>query len=112
MHASFYDFISDQALSQKHYLDPGASHRSLAHHCLSLMDREWSEKKDISYLADRRGEEIPEPLVYACSSWAFHLTKMENNNSFIELKAFFERHLLQWMDCLSILGKLGIACLS
>ena len=88
LHASFYDFISNQALSSKHCLDPGASHKSLAYQCLSLMDREWLEKKNISYLTDRKDKEISEPLAYACGNWAFHFTKTNNNNGSIELKHF------------------------
>ncbi|KAF8813538.1 hypothetical protein BYT27DRAFT_7335127 [Phlegmacium glaucopus] len=45
-HASFYDFISNQILSSKHYLDLSASHTSLALQCLSLMDEEWVRKRN------------------------------------------------------------------
>ena len=75
-HASFYDFISNQSFSPKHYLDPCASHQFLAFQCLSLMNREWSSKTNVSYLAERRHEEISEYLGYACCSWAYHFTKV------------------------------------
>ena len=39
-HASFYDFISNQSFSSKHYLNPCASYKSLAFQCLSLIDTE------------------------------------------------------------------------
>ncbi|KAF8804277.1 hypothetical protein BYT27DRAFT_7340295, partial [Phlegmacium glaucopus] len=109
LHASFHDFISNQIHSSKYYLDSHASHRSLAHQCLSLMDQEWSKKAVVSYLAERRHEEISEALAYACDSWAFHFTYADNDNGSDKLKQFFQRHLLRWMDCLSILGKLGTA---
>ena len=108
-HASFFDFISDQSSSSKHYLDLCTSHESLAFQCLSLIDREWSSKTDVSYLAERRYSEISEYVGYACCSWAFHLTEADHRNGCDALKEFFERHLLRWMDCLSILGKLEIA---
>ena len=108
-HASFFDFISNQSSSLKHYLDPCASHKLLALQCLSLIDREWSDKANVSYLAERRCEEISEYLGYACCSWAFHFTQADHSNEFDTVKEFFERHLLRWMDCLSILGKLEIA---
>jgi hypothetical protein len=74
------------------------------------MDKEWSGKKIVAYLAERRHEEISESLAYACDTWAFHFTHADNNTeSAAELKDFFERHLLRWMDCLSILGKLRTA---
>ena len=95
-HASFYDFISNQGFSSKHYLDPCISHKSLAFHCLSLMENEWSlaVKDDVPYLAKRKCEEISESLAYACSSWAFHFTYADNPNGSAELKDFFQRHLL------------------
>ena len=108
-HASFHDFISNQSSSSKHYLDPHASHKSLALQCLSLMDTEWANKTNIAYLAERRHKEISESLAYACCSWAFHFTDADHDNRSNTLKGFFERHLLRWMDCLSILGKLEIA---
>ena len=108
-HTSFFDFISNQSSFSKHYLDPCASHKTLGLQCLSLIDREWSSKTNVSYLAARRDEEISEYVDYACCSWAFHFTEADNNNGSDTLKDFFERHLLRWMDCLSILGKLEIA---
>ena len=109
-HASFYDFISNQNMSLEHYLDPCVSHKSLALQCLSLMDKEWSAEINVSYLAERRYGDISESLAYACSSWVLHFTYSGNdNNESAELKHFFQRHLLRWMDCLSILGKLGTA---
>ena len=63
----------------------------------------------MTYLAERRHEEISESLGYACCSWAFHYTDADYNNESDTLGNFFKRHLLRWMDCLSILGKLEIA---
>ena len=107
-HASFYDFISNQ-VSSKCYLDPCISHKSLAIQCLKLMEKEWSTKYHVLYLAKRKCEGISESLEYACGSWAFHFTYADNPNGSAELKDFFQRHLLRWMDCLSVLGKLETA---
>ncbi|KAF8816507.1 WD40 repeat-like protein [Phlegmacium glaucopus] len=109
LHASFHDFISNQILSSKYYLDPYISHKHLALQCLSLMEKEWSEKERVSYLAERKCGEISESLAYACGSWVSHFTYADNSNEIDELKHFFQRYLLRWMDCLSILGKLGMA---
>ena len=108
-HASFFDFISNQFSSSKHYLDPCTSHKFLAQQCLLLIDREWSSKTNVPYLAERRHEEISEYVAYACCSWVFHFTEADHSNGSDTLNQFFERHLLRWMDCLSILGKLEIA---
>ena len=93
-HASFQDFISNQTLSSRHYLDPCISHVSLALLCLSLMDKEWSGKKSVPYLAERIYGDISESLAYACASWAFHFTHADNTSGYAELKHFFEKHLL------------------
>ena len=108
-HASFFDFISNQSSSSKHYLEPSTSHKSLALQCLSLIDREWSSNTNVSYLAERRHKEITEYVGYACCSWAFHFTEADHSNGSDILNNFFEKHLLRWIDCLSILGKLEIA---
>ena len=109
LHASFYDFISSQSHSLEYYLDPCASHKSLAFQCLLLMDKEWSGRKNVSYLAERRRGEISESLAYACCYWASHFTYTNNNPGSDILKHFFETHLLRWIDCLSIMGKLETA---
>jgi hypothetical protein len=108
-HASFYDFMSSQILCSKYYLDPCTSHEYIALQCLSLMKKEWSKEEQVYYLAERKCGGISESLAYACGSWAFHFTIGDNKNGFDKVKEFFERHLLRWMDCLSIKGKLGIA---
>ena len=90
-HASFYDFVSNQGFSSKHYLDPCISHKSLAIQCLKLMEKEWSAKYDVPYLAERKYEEISESLAYACGSWAFHFTYSNNLNGSAKLKGFFSK---------------------
>jgi hypothetical protein len=105
-HTSFYDFMSSQILCSKYYLDPCTSHEYIALQCMSLMEKEWSKKEQVYYLAERKCGGISESLAYACGSWAFHFTHGDDNNECNKLKNFFERHLLRWMDCLSILGRL------
>ena len=108
-HASFYDFISNENMSSEHHLDPCISHKSLVLQCLSLIDKEWSGKTNVPYLVERRCGDISESLSYACSSWVLHFTYADSTNESAELKHFFQTHLLRWIDCLSILGKLGSA---
>ena len=107
-HASFYDFISNQIYSSKHYLDPCISHKYIAHQCLGLMNKAWLQKSKICYLQERKCTEISESLAYACSNWTIHFIYKDAGEP-DELNNFFQKHLLRWMDCLSILGKLGNA---
>ena len=104
-HASFYDFITNQIYFSKHYLDPCISHKHIAHQCLGLMNKVWSMKPKISYLEERKCTDISKSLAYACSNWAIHFTYKDVGEP-AELNNFFKKHLLRWMDCLSILGKL------
>ena len=46
--------------------------------------------------------------MYACSNRTIHFTYRDVGEP-DELKEFFQKHLLRWMDCLSIIGKLGTA---
>ena len=107
-HASFYDFISNQIHFSKHYLDPCNSHKDLAHQCLGLMNKAWSQRAKIQYLEERKCTEISKSLEYACSNWITHFTYKDVGEP-ADLNEFFEEHLLRWMDCLSVLGKLGTA---
>ena len=107
-HASFYDFISNQIHFSKHYLDPCNSHKVLAHQCLELMNKAWSQRAKIYYLEERKCTEISKSLEYACSNWITHFTYKDAGEP-ADLNEFFEEHLLRWMDCLSVLGKLGTA---
>ena len=110
-HASFYDFISNQFHLSRHYLDPCISHKHIAHQCLMLMNKVWSQKAKICYLEERKCTDIPESLAYACSNWTIHFTYHDVGEP-AELNDFFQKHLLRWMDCLSVLGKLGTAMYS
>jgi hypothetical protein len=110
-HASFYDFISNQIYFSNHYLDPCISHKHIAHQCLGLMNKVWSQKAKICYLEERKCTEISESLAYACSNWITHFIYKDVGEP-AELNEFFQEHLLRWMDCLSVLGKLGTAMYS
>ena len=107
-HVSFYDFISNQIHLSKHYLDPCISHKQIANQCLAMMNKVWPQETTISYLEERKSTDISESLAYACSNWTIHFTYKDVGEP-TELNDFFQKHLLRWMDCLSVLGKLGAA---
>ena len=85
-HASFYNFISNQSSSSKRYLNPYVSHKSLALQYLLLIDK---DETNVSYLGERRHEEISESLAYACCSWTFHFTDSDHNGESDTLKDIF-----------------------
>jgi hypothetical protein len=57
---------------------------------------------------------IPEGLGYACVYWASHLTiarKEETWTAYVckLLYKFLRDHVLHWIECLSLLGRLDVA---
>ena len=73
------------------------------------MNKAWSQRAKIQYLEERKCTEISKSLDYACSNWITHFTYKDAGEEAADLNEFFEEHLLRWMDCLSVLGKLGTA---
>ena len=124
-HASFPDYITDHTRSREHFLDPSKSHRRLALHCLDLMQKRL--RTNICHLEGRPPNTdippsvitkfIPEGLAYACTHWAFHVADINldggvPNDIFEAVLRFFDNNVLQWMECLSLLGHLQVAITS
>ena len=119
LHKSFADFITDKERcpDARHFIDSSPHHSVLGVHCLELMKMKlmknicgfprYAMNNDIEDLSARRELCIAAPLSYACSSWAKHLqlsSKAGGNTSSILtlVKDFFTRHLLSWLEVLSI----------
>ncbi|THU82213.1 mycorrhiza-induced WD40-repeat domain protein, partial [Dendrothele bispora CBS 962.96] len=124
-HASFPDFlIDDTRCSQQRCpsfgaLIPSEGHEMLALRCLQLMNTEL--KYNIcdapkEWTISRRGttnklyetEKISAALGYSCVYWASHLSKVQELGSDLVfvLDDFLKKHLLHWMEGLSLLNKL------
>jgi hypothetical protein len=125
-HKSFADFLtnrqrcSDPRLhinASSHHLDFGIS-------CLKLMETlkgnmcdlpRYAMNRDILDLPTRRENYIGAPLIYACEFWINHLLSSSEPLDDTEaqivklINHFFKKHLLSWMEVLSILGKLRVA---
>jgi hypothetical protein len=117
-HASFPDYINDRGRSACNFLDPSESHQLLALRCLALMQS--SLKENICGLDGQPdnnkiphstiNEHISEGLAYACTYWASHVadTRIQGgrvDNLFAALYQFFDQSVLQWIECLSLIGK-------
>ncbi|KAH9024625.1 hypothetical protein EDB85DRAFT_269188 [Lactarius pseudohatsudake] len=121
LHTSFRDFLTNKEKSGDFYVDLRNSHRHLAHSCLSLMLRELKFnicKLESSYLANhdvhdlksRIAEHIPPTLLYACRFWDDHLERIDFEiDMFAQLRIFFEKKLLFWLEALSVTRNLGLA---
>ncbi|KIJ43767.1 hypothetical protein M422DRAFT_228985 [Sphaerobolus stellatus SS14] len=121
-HASFPDYLLDKSRSHKYHLDPTEPHVELASKCLEKMnDLSWNICKmetrkmlNSEVSEDVIRKSIPDDLKYACTFWASHLdaSKLASNGGASitkKLENFVEDHLLNWLECLSLMKELHIA---
>ena len=135
-HKSFPDFISDPnrcKLGPEFFIEPRTHHLRIAMECLRVMDRdlrpnicnltpdEWYKNR--AQLRSRILDYISPHLAYACTYWASHLNAgldyevgPDAEVTFL-LEVFAYKHLLPWVEALSIIGRvdtvvpsLKIAC--
>ena len=119
LHKSFADFITDKERcpDARHFVDSRHHHLVLGLHCLKLMKTRlmknicgfprYAMNNDVEDLPTRRQLCITAPLSYACSSWAEHIrlsSQAGSNTSsiFTSVNEFLNRHLLSWLEVLSI----------
>ncbi|THU84653.1 WD40 repeat-like protein [Dendrothele bispora CBS 962.96] len=124
-HASFPDFLinitrcSHQRCPSFGALIPSEGHEMLALRCLQLMNTELKynicdapKEQTISHRGTTNSsyetQKISAALGYSCVYWAFHLSKVQKLGSDLvnALDDFLNKHLLHWMECLSLLNKL------
>jgi len=101
----------------RHFIDAPHHHSVLGIHCLKLMKMRlmknicgfprYAMNNEVEDLPARRELCIAAPLSYACSSWANHIQLSSqaggNTSSVLTLvNDFFTRHLLSWLEVLSI----------
>ncbi|KAL4745501.1 hypothetical protein BDW72DRAFT_186580 [Aspergillus terricola var. indicus] len=114
-HLSFCDFLIDPENSKMNpfWVDEKEMHRKLTIRCLLICE---SLKKNLCQLQSygtRRTEidcqtvncYLPPELQYSCRYWAHHLVQSKELGSLMhDAYAFLRKHLLHWMEAMSILG--------
>ncbi|KAF5367685.1 hypothetical protein D9758_009894 [Tetrapyrgos nigripes] len=114
-HASFPDFLSDKDRSKTYHHTPKESHSILAKKCLEYLNGHLD--KNICRLQDKNVHvsqantvgHISEALQYACMYWITHYLEASDKSTLHELiNKFFEKWVLQWAECMSLLGRLDI----
>ncbi|KAJ3484384.1 hypothetical protein NLI96_g5684 [Meripilus lineatus] len=133
-HLSFSDFITDSSrcTDKRFYVDIQSQETSLLLHCLGTMmellhynmggfdmgpytltslssDLYQGRIPEISSLSNKDISHdglIPSELGYACQFWCSHLLKIRNPTSNVldQLKIFAFKHLLFWIETMSLLG--------
>ncbi|GLB44022.1 hypothetical protein LshimejAT787_1502060 [Lyophyllum shimeji] len=124
-HASFSDFVMDRTRCSLERcpsfpaLLPSEAHGMLVVKCLELMN--CSLKYNICNVEDgltvsRRGRTnssydisgISQALKYSCRHWASHFAELQElgPDLIVILDDFLHKHLLHWIECLSLVGEL------
>jgi hypothetical protein len=112
-HASFPDFLHDSSRSGIHYIPEIKAHHYMMGLCLAVLDSAPAFKQDIpvSMISSSPLENIPRDLAYSCIYWLVHLREILASEPLggaedLQVMAFFDRHVLYWIECMALLGKL------
>ena len=124
-HQSFPDFISNPSRCPEFFIDQKAHHLRIAKDCLHIMHEglrenlcgldpsEWS--KDCVEIYDRIENRVSPHLAYACTHWASHLDAALPDRMDLDsegkqlLECFATKHLLMWLEALSLIGRVDLA---
>jgi hypothetical protein len=114
-HPSFPDYVSLRCSDERFRIDNSIQHGILAHHCLSIMNRQLHRdmcqtndtslmNSEIPVLKERFHDFIPTELQYACKHWINHLVLSSRPGLDLtsELELFCTSHLLHWVEVLSL----------
>ncbi len=121
LHTSFRDFLTNKEKSGDFFVSPRDAHRQLAYSCLGLLlkdlkfnicnlESSYLANKDVEDLNSRVDKHIPPALLYACRFWDGHLEYIDlETELFVQLRTFFEKKLLFWLEVLSLTSDVGLA---
>jgi hypothetical protein len=121
LHASFFDFLTDQTRSKSYYVDPPQHSRSLMLSCMRVMksglrfnicnlETSHCRNADVPDLTAHIEKTILPHLSYGCRFWADHLSASSYDAKIIhELRDFFHNRLLYWLEVLSLVKKVNMA---
>jgi hypothetical protein len=122
-HASFPDFLHDYPRSKEHTIPRLETHYFMLQLCLDVIQTSQALKQDICNLGNSVHvstidpaslESIPSDLKYSCLYWLVHLEHiltLENLKESVasQVMTVFDTHILHWIECMALLGKLGDA---
>ncbi|KAG1747702.1 hypothetical protein EDB19DRAFT_282546 [Suillus lakei] len=110
IHPSFEDFLTDRARCKRDewFIDVSLSRRKLARQCIGSL-RAILKRNMCNLTLTRNGvdaEVLPEDVTYSCIFWIEHVCEIEGEESFfIEVYDFLMKHLLHWIETMSLLKK-------
>jgi hypothetical protein len=107
LHPSFADFLSNRFRcgSDLWHVDTLLHNRLVAVHCLSHLNTVLRRNIcDLVFSQASVNEVLPEATSYACTSWIDHVCTVTEGVDLIDiLDQFLFRHLLHWLEAMSIL---------
>jgi hypothetical protein len=121
---SLLEFSVDSVRSRAvhNMMDPADSHHDLLERCLGLLNNHLREdicdirnpgltNADVPDLPARMARSVPEAVRYACVSWPIHLLACDSVSGTVSaaLLDFCTKHLLHWLEVLSLLEELSSA---
>ncbi|KAF9549502.1 WD40 repeat-like protein [Agrocybe pediades] len=120
LHASFPEFLCNEARSREFYCNTIEHNTTLAHCCFNVMYKElhfnmcdlessYHLDKDVPGLKQKIRANISAALLYACKYWSNHLMHCDLTSSIHErLIKFLKFHLLFWMEVLNLTESIKI----
>ena len=121
LHASFYDFLTDETRSQAYYVDPLDQNRSLTLSAFRVMKSElrfnicnletsYCRNTDVPGLTAHVEMTILPHLSYASRFWSEHLgATVYDTDILSEVRDFLHHRLLYWLEILSLIKKVNMA---
>ncbi|KIK24647.1 hypothetical protein PISMIDRAFT_645301 [Pisolithus microcarpus 441] len=122
LHASFYDFLTDEKRSGVYFVGGSSIHGLLAFASLHTLchdlkfnicglESSYLKNADVVDLQERVNKNISGSLSYSCQNWAHHLQKTNFDSTLAALVKDIVgcEKLLFWLEALSLLNGLGYA---
>ena len=128
LHPSFRDFLLDERRcgDRRFFQEEAGIHEKLARSCLGVIST--SLRQNICHLPtpgspphdvskETLSSKLPKHVQYACNYWAEHLSCTEKNSTtrFFDNGAihfFFQNSFLNWLEAMSLMGRMTQAVLS
>ena len=109
LHPSFHDYLSERCEDKPWSINLERHNKDLALRCIKLLDKELRENicdMTLPYLSQKKT--IPEAISYACKFWIEHICLIptvddDNDDLFSTIYNFLDKHLLHWMEAMTIL---------
>ncbi|KAG2337995.1 WD40 repeat-like protein [Suillus weaverae] len=120
LHASFYDFLTDESRSHDFFVEASLVQNDLAFASLRVMEgglrfnicsleNSYLPNSSVPGLEKRVKDSISTELSYSCRFWGTHVKAMSFESSLAkEVEAFFDgERLLWWLEALALMKSLG-----